>query len=190
MGSESSKSRGSCKREMIAAFYDGDLSPSEELIAESHIASCPSCANYLNSLKMVSSSLEIFLDEEPVKLPGEFSKRVTAAAESDMNGLRSGKERSRAVLVGAVLLFVAAVAVSVQAAGVGPEISALPAAVLALIGMLGHFIYAGASAVSVVFGAVCSKFLFGSSVAIILLFTILFVSVLIFSKHILRFHRS
>jgi len=179
-----------CQKERIAAYFDGDLPPLEERSAAEHIAGCGVCAEYLNSLKMVSTSLEIFLDKEPVRIPGEFSKRVTAAAGSNMDGLRSSRERSRAVMVTAGLLLIAAVAVALNAVGVGPSASQLPGKIIAFAGLIGHFFYDAATGFSVIFGTICSKFLFGSSVAVVLILGLLIFSIFVFSKHIMRLIRS
>ncbi|MDH3493489.1 MAG: zf-HC2 domain-containing protein [Acidobacteriota bacterium] len=176
-----------CRREKIAAYFDGDLSPLEERAAEDHIASCGICTSYLNSLKMVSTSLEIFLDEEPT-IPDEFSKRVTAAAESNMAGLRSPKERSLAVLIIAGLIASAAIAVTIGAVGSGIE--HVPAQLYAVAALVGHFFYTAATGFSMIFGTICSKVFFGSTVAVALILALLLCSLIVFSKHIMRLNRS
>jgi len=178
-----------CHKERIAAYFDGDLSPLEESTVEKHMAACQMCAAYLNSLKMVSTSLEIFLDQEPVQIPGEFSKRVTAAAESDMQGVRSGSERSRAVFVVACLFVIAAAAVTMSAVGLGGPVGSLPGKVLAAVGLAGHFFYKAATGFSVIFGTVCSKVFFGSTIAVSAILGIFIFSVVVFSKHIRRLFR-
>lgn len=179
-----------CKKERIAAFFDGDLTPLDSLAVEEHVEDCEFCSEYLRSLRLVSTSLEIFLEEKKVEIPGEFSKRVTAAAESNMDGLRSKKERSRAVLVCAGLLVAAAVLLTISAVGVGTAIDQVPGKFMAVVGFFGHLFYSVATAFSVVFGTVCARVFFGSTVAVLLVLAILFFSILIFSKHMLRFHRS
>ncbi len=81
-------------RETVAAFYECELDPREELRLEEHIAGCGICSDYLNSLKLVSTSLEIFLDKDPLPIPAKFTKSVRAAAESNVEEVRSKKERS------------------------------------------------------------------------------------------------
>ncbi len=179
-----------CRKELIVSLYEGDLSASEEESADLHLKSCRQCTEYLNSLKLVSTSLEIFLEDERLQIPDDFSKRVTAAAESNVREVRSKKERSYAVLIVAGLLLISAFAVAMDAASAEPLIPKMFGQILAVGGLFGHFFYTASKGVAVVLGTVCSKLLSGSVIAILAVLTILFTSIYVFSKHMTHFERS
>ena len=175
---------------MIAAFYDGDLSGAELDAVEEHIGNCPECREYLNSLKLVGSSLEILLDKDPVTVPGEFSKKVTAAAESNVAGLRSKQERSRAVAIVAILLCFAAIIIGTGFTGVRAASVEFATQAFALVTVAGHLVYKTAVAFSMFASSVCSKVLFSTTFGVLGVGLVFLFSFLVFSKHITRFIRS
>ncbi len=178
------------RKETLSAYLDGDLSEDESRAVGDHLKDCTNCNEYLNSLKLVSTSLEIMLGSEPVGVPGEFSRRVTAAAESDVGSLRSSAEGSRTIMIVAIL---AALLVLVAGAGLstaGPSILEFSGRSFAYLAVIGHFFYTAAIKLSMIFGTVCLKLLSGSAFAVIAVVFALILSVLVFSKHMTRFNRS
>ncbi len=177
-------------RETVAAFYECELDPREELRLEEHIAGCSICSDYLNSLKLVSTSLEMFLDKDPLSIPAKFTKSVRAAAESNVEGVRSKRERSRGLIVAAFLFCLTAFVVSVDVSAAGPAFGDLADRLFALSGFIGHIFYNISVGFSFIVGGVCSKLFFSSIAAVAGVVTILIMSVYIFSKHMTRLNRS
>ena len=107
------------RKEKISAYLDGGLPAEEDRFLCDHITACKECNDYLNSLKLVSSSLEIMLGEEPVDVPGEFSKRVSAAAESNVSGLRGSLRgfHTACIAAGIFSLLVLVIGVGLTQAG-------------------------------------------------------------------------
>lgn len=89
-----------CPREEIALYLDGELSSHEEIVFEKHLAVCPTCLNELNNQKEMLLALDFaFGNENEIELPKDFTRVVVAKAESGVKGLRSKKERSRALFL-------------------------------------------------------------------------------------------
>lgn len=175
-------------RETVATYYECELTPAEELRIEQHLAVCSLCKEYLNSLKMVSTSLEILLEKDPLPIPEKFTKTVQAAAQSSVDDLRSGEERSRGLFVAALLFCLVAVLVSVSTAR--PALAEFADGFVSLGGFIGHLFYNLSVGFSIIVGGVCSKLFFGSFAAAAGVIAILIISVYVFSKHMTRLKRS
>ncbi len=188
--SVAAKDNSECRKELIVSFFEGDLSAFDEESVEVHLMDCGVCTDYLNSLKLVSTSLEIFLEDDRFQIPSDFSKRVTAAAESNVREVRSTKERKYAIVIVAGLLLVSAIAVAMDSDSVAPLISKVSGQALAVAGLFGHLFYSASKGIAVILGTVCSKLLFSSAIAIFAILSLLFVSTYIFSKHMTHFERS
>lgn len=88
----------------IAAYLDGELSPEAEIGFERHVAGCEICAARLNEQKRLLCALDFAFDDEKLfELPKDFVKTVAVRAESDVSGLNTKKERTRAFLITAAL---------------------------------------------------------------------------------------
>jgi hypothetical protein len=99
-----------CRNEDIAAYLDGELGSDDVVRFENHVGVCKRCSDELQNQKRLLNELDLAfgLDDKVMSLPQNFSKVVKATAESDMNGLRHEKEKSRAIglcLALAVLAF-------------------------------------------------------------------------------------
>ena len=180
-----------CPRSDIAAYIDGELAASEELALEIHFAECPSCAAELNEQKKLLCALDFALeDEKQIELPENFTKIVVANAESKVSGLRQPKERFNALLVCAALFLLAV-------AGLGGETEAALNAfvkfaeqIFAIAGFVWHLISDIALGAFVVLRSLSHQFVFGSTVSLVFVAAVFFVSLLIFSRLIVRFNRA
>lgn len=187
------KDNSSCKeypRQTVAAYHECELTPAEELRLEAHLAGCGICADHLNSLKLVSTSLEILLEKEPVSIPERFSDSVKAAAQSSVDEVRSAREKSRGLFVAALLFSLTAVVVAYDVSSSRPVISAFADRLVAFGGFIGHLFYTLSVGFSVILGGVCTKLFFGSFAAVAGLVAILLGSLYVFSKHMTRLNRS
>lgn len=180
-----------CPRAEIAEYIDGELLPSDELDLELHFAICEICFDELNSQKKVSSTLEILLeDSSHIELPENFTKVVTAKAESNLDGLRSPKERGNALLICAILFLLLLLGFGTESQTILLAVEKFTEQIFAVGGFVFHLFYTLTFGISVIFGSVFHKFIF-SSVSILLLLTVTFViSFLILSRMVFSFRRS
>jgi hypothetical protein len=93
-----------CQLEDVAAYVDGELTGNALEDFEAHLRSCGTCAGELRTQKQLLCTLDVaFNDSRSFELPREFSRIVTARAESDLSGVRRKRERRRALKLCAAL---------------------------------------------------------------------------------------
>jgi predicted anti-sigma-YlaC factor YlaD len=96
-----------CQLEDVAAYLDGELSSEKTGHFEAHLENCRDCAAELRAQRQLLCTLDVaFNDSNSFKLPHDFTRVVTAHAESDLSGMRRKGERRRAFQVCAVLALV------------------------------------------------------------------------------------
>jgi anti-sigma factor RsiW len=96
-----------CQLEDVAAYLDGELSEAGENRFEDHLRSCLDCANELRAQRQLLCTLDVaFNGNRSFQLPHDFTRIVTARAESDLSGMRNKHERRRALKLCAVLALV------------------------------------------------------------------------------------
>jgi anti-sigma factor RsiW len=121
---------GECVVSEISAYIDGELSPADESVFEAHIAVCAACRGELNGQKLFVSAVNATMrHDEPIDIPSDFSRQITAAAESTVSGFRDPKERSKAAwicvgIIAATLILAGAEALGIFA-GIAETASAL-----------------------------------------------------------------
>lgn len=181
-----------CPRQEIAEYLDGELSSDEELDLEFHFSDCKICSEELNSQKMVSTSLEIMLDEEKkdIPLPANFTKIVTANAESNMDGMRNPKERSRALFICAMLFLLVLFGVGLEGETVSFAFNRFADQFLAVGGFIWRLLYTLSLGVSAIFGSLFTKFVFSSTLSLGLVIVALVLASITLSRMVLRFNRS
>lgn len=175
---------------MLSEYLDGDLDLEMDREVSVHLESCRECHEYLNSLKLVSSSLEIFLDESPPPVPENFTEKIKAAAESDISDIRTGNERLWGLGISAGLLVVVALIVASNLGYSNSYVqSAMELPVLAV-----NFITDGLHKISVTASVICgtmlNQLLFKSILPAIGVIVILTLSLFVFSKHLRSIKRS
>lgn len=192
MNSETNKNKSSCCRESIFAYLDGELSPGEEMEIELHFAECKRCAEDINAQKKVSNSLEIILEDElkNIELPENFTKIVTAKAESNVSGLRQRKEIPRAFLISAALLFLVTIGLGAKVDSIGNTFTRIAEQFSAVLGFVLHFVYDLAIGISVVGRSLCHKFVFSSVISLVVIVVFFVVAFLSLSRLILRHNRT
>jgi hypothetical protein len=96
-----------CQLEDVAAYLDGELSAAGTNRFEDHLRSCLDCATELRAQRQLLCTLDIaFNGNRSFQLPHDFTRIVTARAESDLSGMRNKHERRRALKLCAVLALV------------------------------------------------------------------------------------
>ena len=84
-------------QERIAAYLDGELEASAGALLEQHLLECRVCNAELNAQRLFLRELEATLTLAPdLPVPSNFAQIVAARAESDMSGVRDGREHKRA----------------------------------------------------------------------------------------------
>ncbi len=97
-----------CPRPEIIPYLDGELSVREEELLEFHLINCECCNNQLREQKQLLCAMGSAFDNHPeIELPKNFAKVVAVRAESDVQGLRSRKERKLAFFFGSLLIIFA-----------------------------------------------------------------------------------
>src|SRR5256714_12275838 len=93
-----------CQLEDVAAYVDGELTGTALEDFEVHMRSCRACADELLIQRQLLCTLVVaFNDSRSFELPREFSRVVTARAESDLSGVRRKRERRLALKLCAAL---------------------------------------------------------------------------------------
>ena len=186
-----SKTWPTCPSPEISAYIDGELSARDELRFEMHVARCRACHDDLNLQKSFLNALETSLDEvDDIRLPSNFTRSVVANAESRVSGLRRPHEQRNAVLICVALIVFSLFALGSSAqksfaamAAVGNKSFAVAAASL-------HFVYDIALGSAIVFKSLASSFVFGSTTGVLFLLVVFVLSLFLFSKLLVRFHRT
>jgi anti-sigma factor RsiW len=84
----------------VAAYLDGQLDIAAIEQFEAHVAACQPCRAELNAQRQFLCELDSVLStSKELSIPKDFARIVSARAESDMRGVRTGGERRRALLV-------------------------------------------------------------------------------------------
>lgn len=100
-------SESKCQLEDVAAYLDGELSEAGVIRFEDHLRSCVDCATELRAQRQLLCTLDVaFNGTRSFQLPHNFTRIVTARAESDLSGMRNKHERRRALKLCAVLALV------------------------------------------------------------------------------------
>jgi hypothetical protein len=87
-----------CQEEQIAAYLDGELDASAGALFEQHLLGCRVCHAELNAQRLFMHELDATLTLGPdLPVPSNFAQIVAARAESDMSGVRDGREHKRAI---------------------------------------------------------------------------------------------
>lgn len=100
-------SSSQCQSEEIAAYLDGQLDDSASALFEWHVQECQACHTELNAQRRFICELDSTLAQTlELPIPQNFARIVAARAESDMRGVREGRERRRALRFSLVLTLV------------------------------------------------------------------------------------
>ena len=188
---ESIESTKSCSREDIAAYIDGDMSPSAEIILEAHVSHCRNCLAELNLQKRMFGALDgVFDDEAEIELPENFAKIVAVRAESDVKGLRSNKERFRALFLSALLMLIILLGLGAETGNVLAMTAKFGEQWLAVAHFAGHLIYDLAIGTTIILRSLSGQFVGGSALPIVMCAVVFAVSALTLSQMIVRRSRS
>ncbi|QQS42454.1 MAG: zf-HC2 domain-containing protein [Acidobacteriota bacterium] len=193
MRPDARKSGADCANFDVAAYLDGELSPSEEILIEQHFAVCTSCLSEFDLQKRLLSALDSAMAEGPAlkDVPANFARVVTVNAESSVSGIRNPSERFRAVFVCAFLLLLVTVSLGTDAGSVAFDTSQKAAQqAFSVAGFLVHFVFEVGTGIGVVLRYVGHGVVYNSLVsaaASLLFFTLSSVAL---SRMVVRYNRG
>jgi anti-sigma factor RsiW len=184
MKEQAGKIEQTCPRADIAAYVDGELSPSQELVLEQHLAACETCRTELNEQKKLLCALDFLLDEKPseIEIPENFARVVATRAESNVSGLRNREERKRAVFLCASLGLIALVGFGAEAKTIFAASGVVFEQIVALVVFVGHLIYDVAFGVVVILRSLANQTVVSGALGVVFVIGFWIVSRLAFSR--------
>src|SRR2546430_5711514 len=92
-----------CQLEDVAAYLDGELNSCAQTDFESHVIVCSSCASELRTQRQLLCTLDAAFADSRFAMPKDFTRVVSAHAQSDVRRMRDKGERRHAFRLCAVL---------------------------------------------------------------------------------------
>ncbi len=188
MGLQDSTIQQNCPGEDIFHYLEGELSPTEELSLEKHFTDCEICLAEFNSQKELSRALNFaFSKESEIDLPKDFTKIVVTKAESNVQGLRTGGERSKAIFISCLLFLILAIGFRSETEKNFALTGEFGRQFIAVTGFITHFIYDIAIGIVVVLRFLSQQAIFSpifsiGLIAVACVFTLWFLSRLKFNR--------
>jgi len=180
-----------CPRTQLAAYIDGELLPREELELEMHLASCKDCTAELNEQKKLLCVLDFALEsEKEIELPANFTKIIVTKAESNVSGLRSSKERSKAFFVCSVLFLLVLLGLGGQIEPVLNTYIKFTDKIFAVFGFVFHLIYDVSIGTAVILRSLGSGLVNDSGIAFAVFAALVLFSLFALSRLFLRYNRA
>lgn len=191
MDSQIIKNEKLCPRAELAAYLDGELSQREEIELEAHLAICKTCAAELNKQKKLLCVLDFALDDRAeIELPADFTKIVVASAESRVNGLRSSRERFKALFVCSFLFLAVVFGLGGQIETVFDTYLKFAGQFLAVGGFALHLIYDISVGAAVILRSLGNQWVSNSAVASAFPIAFFLVALLALSRLFARYNRA
>ena len=179
-----------CPFEEISVYLDGELSASDELILEEHLAVCAVCSAELNLHKKMLSAMNFAFEEKgAIELPKNFAKAVAIKAESSVVGLRSKNERVRAFLLCAFLLLLMLFGLGAESDRVVYGVADFTGQLFAVMSMVLHTISNFAVGLAIVLRCLSQKVIFNAGVLFVITACIFSISAFSLSRFVLKFNR-
>ena len=175
----------------VAAYLDGQLEQTATCQFEAHVKACASCRGELNAQRQFLCELDSVLSApKELSIPKDFARIVSARAESDMRGVRTGGERRRALLVCLALGLTAFVLLG-AAAGTSILASAGSVAnkVLGVLGLLGTTLHDAFIGITIISRVLVRMFLPESPLTTFAALAVLVLAVASLSHLIINYHR-
>jgi anti-sigma factor RsiW len=191
--SATSPHSSACSSAEIVAYVDGELGTEARRLLEEHLAECPHCDSELKTQQRLLRELDFALAEDACpEMPKNFAQVVAMRAQADLSGVRSARERGRALRL-CVALSVIAFALLGGAALSESVFSPLRTAwkgFAAVFSFLSHALYDLGAGVAVITRGVGGHLLFESrGLSLIVLLT--FASALFMLRRLITgYHRA
>jgi predicted anti-sigma-YlaC factor YlaD len=131
-----------CPSEEIFHYLEGELSATEELSLEKHFAECETCLNEFSSQKELSRALNFaFNEESEIELPKDYTKVIVSKAESNVSGLRTKRELTKAIFLSCALFLILAIGFRGETEKGFATTREFGREILTVLGFVTHFIY-------------------------------------------------
>lgn len=182
--------KGTCERNLFAAYVDGELDAGLTVLFEQHLEGCEPCRAELRAHRLFICELDAALtDNIEMPVPVDFSRMVAARATTDMRGVRTRSEHRKALSICMVLALAGFALIGTAARdaifAVGEGVVATS---LSLGGFLSGVLYDAGAAVAVIFGVLSRKLIVETGSLVPLLILLAF-AILILSRLISDYHR-
>ncbi|MEP7147449.1 MAG: zf-HC2 domain-containing protein [Acidobacteriota bacterium] len=180
-----------CPSPELSAYIDGELSRRDELELEQHVSGCRLCTDDLNLQKSFLNALAYSLDEKnEIDLPCDFTRAVVANAESRVSGLRRPHERRNAAFICAALIVFSLFALGSSSEKTLAATVAILEKVVAVALSAGHLVYDVALGSGIIFRTLASNALLDSGTSALVFLALFVLSLYLFSRLAVRFHRT
>jgi predicted anti-sigma-YlaC factor YlaD len=192
MLNQNSTTKEICLCTEVSAYLDGELSVRDEQSFEHHLSNCQVCKTELLSQKQMLCALNFAFDstDRDFELPKNFTKTIVTKAESNVSGLRKPEERSRAFVL-CLILFAFVVAALGESLGKFVSIwQSVTEQVVAVVSVAVDFSVDIFMGFAVILRALNQTFIFDSQLTtwtFLIFFLIIFT---LFSRILIRHHRS
>ena len=180
-----------CKRDLVAAYVDGELDARSTALFEQHVETCAGCRAELQVHRRFVCELDAALtDGVEISVPAGFSRMVAAVAQTDMRGVRTRSENRKALVI---CLLLALGGFALIGATARDAIFALGerfvAASVSVVGFLSSIVYDTGAALVVIFGVLSRKLIVETG-SVVPLMVLLVVAILILTRLISNYHRT
>lgn len=191
MDLQNSTTENDCPRVELAAYIDGELSPREELELERHFVVCQTCASELNEQKRMLCALDFALESErEIELPKDFTKVIITNARSNVSGLRSPRERIKAISVCLILFLFAVIGLGGETKTVLNTFFTFTEQIFAVVGFVVHFVYDVSIGAAIILRSLGNQLVNDSLVAFASLIAFFFVFIFALSRLFVRYNRA
>jgi anti-sigma factor RsiW len=178
-----------CRRNLIAAYVDGELSEAATTIFEQHVEDCAECRTELRAHRLFVCELDAALTGKvELPVPDDFSKVIAVRARSDMHGVRTRSENKKAIAICAVLALAgfALLGTTAREAVFGLT-GTFVNSVIGIAGFLSSLVYDAVAGLVVILRVLGQKVVVGNgSLSVLLVF--LAVAVFVLSRLIADYH--
>lgn len=179
------------QRSDIAAYIDGELLPREELELEMHLAVCRHCGDELNGQKKLLLALDYALEtEKEIELPENFTRIVVVNAESKVSGLRRPQERSKALFACAALFLLVILGLGRETKTTFEAFAKFAEQFLAVGGFIWNLVHDIAFGTAIVLRSLSHHLVHNSNVFFAILLGLVFISLAVFSRFVMRLNRT
>jgi Putative zinc-finger len=181
-----------CEEFEIAAYIDGDLSLTQEFEIEKHFDKCAACSKELAEQKQLLCAMDFAFNspERAFEIPKNFASTIVTRAESNVTGLRCPIERKRALSYCVLLISIAILGIGESQFRVLDFIQRVADTMFSIVSFAGHFIYDAAAGIGSIFSGISERMFFFSESSTILLFLIFILTLIAFSRLLIRYHRA
>lgn len=188
---QTAKKEENCPRAEISLYLEGELTPAAEIALEKHFAECKFCLAELNLQKKMFSALDFAFDDkvDEIALPANFAKVVATAAESNVSGLRSKKERSLALILCSGMFFAVLLGLGAETEQVFGIFRTFAEQFIAVLGFVFHFIYGVAIGLSIILKFLSQQIIFSSVTSLLIIVGAFFISFVVLSRMVARSNR-